>query len=464
GTLNIEANFNKGIFSKDDLQIRGGIYNITSADDGIRGKDSVEISAGTFNITSGGDAIRTSNETDEGKGEMLISAGKFDITSELDGLQAVSDLTISGGEFNIKSGGGSSEITTGRDSMFGSFPGARASDSSASEAQSETEVSAKAVKGKTISITGGNFSVDSYDDAFHSDSSLKITSGSFSVKTNDDAFHGETELEIGGGNINILQSYEGLEGESIKITDGTVYIVSADDGLNAASSSSQTENPNTPWGKAYQESSGDAQSSQTPATAQISFAAGERSQNKGGMGGKGGTMGGMGGKGGGGEYNSSNVIEINGGKVFVNAEGDGVDSNGDIKMSGGEVYVFGPESSGNGSLDYAGSCLVTGGTLLAAGSGGMSQSVSSGSVASVNINCSVSGNTIFTVLSENDDELICFVSPKKFSSVVFASDSLSNNQKVSVYTGGTHSGTASNGIYEAGSYTKGTLLGQFTAE
>ena len=453
GTLNIEANFNKGIFTKDDLQIKGGTYNITSADDAVRGKDSVEISAGTFHLTSGGDGIRTSNETDEDKGEMLISGGEFNITSELDGIQSVSALTVSGGVFNIRSGGASSEITAQRENMFGSFPGARPSDSSADEAQGETEVSCKGVKGKSISITGGTFTVDSYDDAFHSDSTLNIPSGVFSVKTNDDAFHAETTLAISGASISILQSYEGLEGETVKITDGTIHIVSADDGINVASSAEQEENPNTPRGQTPP-ASPDTQGSQTPPSEKTGFVSGgQRPGNKGGMGGKGGM----------GSYNSANVIEISGGKIFVNADGDGHDSNGDIKISGGEVYVFGPESDGNGALDYSGSCVVTGGTLLAAGSSGMSQGVSEGSVASVNISCSVSGNTVFAVLDEDENEIVCFVSPKKFSNVVFASDSLDKNEEVSVYTDGTHSGTASDGIYEDGVYTKGTLLGQYTA-
>lgn len=444
GTLTIEANFNKGIYSKDDLQIRGGVLNITSADDALRGKDSIEISGGTFNLNSRGDAIRTSNETDEDKGDILISAGTFSITSELDGIQAVSDLLISGGDFAITTGGGSGEIKTTNDRGFGSFPGARPSDSSAFEAESENSVSSKAIKGNSIVISGGTFTIDSLDDALHSGSSLTVKSGTFSVKSGDDGFHAETALEISGGSINILQSYEGLEGESIKIADGTVHVVSSDDGLNAASSSEQSENPNAPWG----------QENQTPQASATGLGFGNRPNKGGSGGGKGGGMG---------EYNSASVIEISGGTLTVNADGDGIDSNGDIRITGGEVCVFGPESNGNGALDYAGSCTVTGGTLLAAGSSGMNQSVSGGSVPCVNISCNVSGNTLFTILDENEQVIVSFVSPKSFSSVVFAGDSLDKNEKVSAYTGGTHSGEAANGIYGDGSYTKGTLLGQFTA-
>ena len=445
GTLTIEANFNKGIYSKDDLKINGGVYNIKSADDAIRGKDSVEINGGVFNLTSAGDAVRTSNETEADKGNLVINGGTFNIISELDGIQSVSALSISGGEFNITTGGGSGEVKSNNDRGFGSFPGARPSDSSTLEAENESTPSSKAVKGKSITVSGGSFNIDSLDDAFHSASALKITQGSFSIKSGDDGLHAGTALEIAGGNISVLQSYEGLEGETIKISDGKIHIVASDDGMNVASASEQSENPDAPWGMGGQQSA----SAPTP---------GSRPDNKGGM------RGNMsGGKGGMDSYNSDNVIEISGGEITVNADGDGIDSNGDIAMSGGKVYVFGPESDGNGALDYAGSCTVTGGTLLAAGSSGMSQGISSGSVASLKINCNVSGNTVFSILDENEKDILCFVSPKSFSSVIFASDSLEKNEKVSVYTGGAHSGSVSNGIYTGGSYTKGTLFGQFTA-
>ncbi|MGN1442870.1 MAG: carbohydrate-binding domain-containing protein [Acutalibacteraceae bacterium] len=454
GSLTIEANFNKGIFSKDDLQIRGGTLTVNSKDDAIRGKDSVEITGGSFNLTSGGDAIRTSNETDSDKGNILISDGTFTITSELDGIQAVSDLTISGGEFKITTGGGSGEIKSEQERGFGSFKGIRPPDSSTEEAQSENTVSSKAIKGKSISVKGGTFEIDSLDDAFHSDSSLSLTSGSLTVKSGDDGIHAETALAISGGNIKILQSYEGLEGETIKISDGTVYVVSSDDGMNAASSSEQSENPDAPWANAENNppQNDPQENSQSPSPVQTGMTFGKNRPS-----GKGGNGGGMD------SYNSANVIEISGGNITVNADGDGIDSNGDIKMSGGTVTVFGPESSGNGALDYAGSCVVTGGTLLAAGSSGMSQSVSSGSVPCVNISCDVSANTVFALLNEKEETAVCFTSPKRFTSVVFASDTLSDNEKLSAYTGGSCSGTNENGVYVGGSYTKGTLSGQYNA-
>ncbi len=66
-------------------------------------------------------------------------------------------------------------------------------------------------------------------------------------------------------------------------------------------------------------------------------------------------------------------MTINGGIIYVNANGDGLDANGDIFIGGGEVTVHGPADGGNGTLDYAASCRITGGTLVAIGSIGMAQ-------------------------------------------------------------------------------------------
>lgn len=70
------------------------------------------------------------------------------------------------------------------------------------------------------------------------------------------------------------------------------------------------------------------------------------------------------------------LLSIKGGNVYVNAEGDGLDSNGSISMTGGTVMVSGPTNAGNGALDYNGTFDISGGTLIAAGSAGMAQAPS----------------------------------------------------------------------------------------
>ena len=48
------------------------------------------------------------------------------------------------------------------------------------------------------------------------------------------------------------------------------------------------------------------------------------------------------------------VVVINGGTLKINADGDGIDSNGDLTINGGSIIVYGPENSGNSAIDYNG--------------------------------------------------------------------------------------------------------------
>lgn len=75
----------------------------------------------------------------------------------------------------------------------------------------------------------------------------------------------------------------------------------------------------------------------------------------------------------------SHFVRITGGTLWVDAQGDGLDSNGGLYLDGGTVLISGPTGNGNGALDYDGECLVTGGVLLAAGSSGMAQGPSASS-------------------------------------------------------------------------------------
>ena len=79
------------------------------------------------------------------------------------------------------------------------------------------------------------------------------------------------------------------------------------------------------------------------------------------------------------DADESCVLTINGGTVTINADGDGIDSNGYFYINGGTVYVEGPESNGNSALDYGISATITGGYFLSTGYSGMAQSFSSDS-------------------------------------------------------------------------------------
>ena len=120
------------------------------------------------------------------------------------------------------------------------------------------------------------------------------------------------------------------------------------------------------------------------------------------------------------EDTESMFIEIPGGTLYVNASGDGMDSNGSIRVSGGVIYISGPTDGANGALDYASSATITGGTLIAAGSSGMAESFSDAStqgVIMVNVDSQEADSRI--QLSNADGNLLLsWTAPKGFSNVV----------------------------------------------
>ena len=68
------------------------------------------------------------------------------------------------------------------------------------------------------------------------------------------------------------------------------------------------------------------------------------------------------------------AIRIHGGDVFVDAsEGDGIDSNGEIIVTGGDLRVFSSARADNAPLDAGSGFTLSGGTVLAVGAAGMAQ-------------------------------------------------------------------------------------------
>ena len=223
GTLNIKANYEDGIVSKDDLTITSGTVNIESKDDAIRGKDSVTIIDGTFTITAGGDGIKSTNDEDTEKGNITIENGTFNIKADNDGIQAENSVTIEGGTFNITTAGGSKSATT-----YNEW---------ASKTGSEDE-STKGIKsGNNIIINGGTFELSTTDDGIHSNGDITINNGKITITSDDDAIHADGMLEINNGTLT-LTAHEGLEATYVKINDGTINISASDDGINAGNKSS----------------------------------------------------------------------------------------------------------------------------------------------------------------------------------------------------------------------------------
>lgn len=437
GALTIEANFNKGVFSRDDFQMKGGALTITAQDDGIRGKDSVEITGGTLKIRCGGDGIRTSNGK---KGNIAISGGDIVVESTGDALQAAGDLSVSGGSFRLKSGGGYQESLQQKQSgggFFGSRGGAQ---------NSGDTISAKGIKADgNIAISGGTFLLDCLDDALHADENIAVSGGRFRISTNDDAVHAEEALAIAGGEWIIEASYEGAEGRQIAISGGTLSITAQDDGINAAAPDAQNDTvffAGAP--ESLQPPTDETGGPQIPADEDGRPQRPERNgtQDDRQPGGTPPDSFGFRRQGGMDRTDESCAVVISGGTIKINAAGDGIDSNGSIAVSDGAVLVFGPADNGNGALDYAGSCTVTGGSLCALGSAGMAQGVSDGTSGKLEAALTLAAGDTLTVLDSSGSEVYAVRVEKQAAHLVLAGNMLQKGKTYTLRINGSEAGTA----------------------
>ena len=134
---------------------------------------------------------------------------------------------------------------------------------------------------------------------------------------------------------------------------------------------------------------------------------------------------------------------INGGYVHVLAGGDGLDSNGDLTINGGEVYVDGPSDNGNSAIDYGekSSFNINGGTVVAVGSSGMAEDVSSDSkqqVAFVKLDSQAdAGDVILKDAAGN--EIISYTVQKKYDCVIISTADLKAGQTYTISASGNES-------------------------
>ena len=246
------------------------------------------------------------------------------------------------------------------------------------------------IKGKDyVDITGGIVNVTAAQDGIKStntdDESLgftRLSAGSVTVSAGDDGLKAPHTLEISGGTLSIEKSNEGIEAQYINILDGDVTVNSTDDGINASfkdsssdTSSDTTSGTATTGQQTQQNQNGQTQQAPAGGGAAPGGSQGSTGQNQNmPQPPAGGAMPG----GGGGTFEVVDAaINISGGTVTVNAEGDGIDSNGTATFSGGTVTVNGPVAGGNNALDSNGDLLLHGGTVTAGSTADMFEAPSS---------------------------------------------------------------------------------------
>lgn len=445
GSLTIVSAEGHGIVSKDDLKITGGTYDITAAGHALSGKDSVRITDGTFILTAEKDGIHAENADDEEKGYIYIADGDFTITSDGDGMDASSIVQIEDGTFDITAGGGAanSQKTHESDMPGGgmsqnierpdgeSMPqmGEKPDEESMSQmgekpdeesmpqmgekpdgenmpqdtTTDESSTSTKGIKaGGGMYLNGGTYQIDSADDSIHSNANITIADGTYTLATGDDGVHADDALTVNGGTITVTESYEGLEGLTVTINDGTIDITARDDGINTAGGTDQSG-----FGTFGDHFKGmDSADDETEETT-----------------------------------DNEMWMELNGGYIHILAGGDGVDSNGDLTINGGEIYIDGPSDNGNSAIDYGdrSSAYVNGGTLVAIGSSGMADVMSDSSkqkVLMVKLGEQMeAGNVVLT--DSEGNVIVSYTALKTYDCVIISTAEVESGATYTLATSGT---------------------------
>lgn len=433
GSLTVNANYNNGIGTKDDLVIVSGTFIVTAPNNAIRGRDSVTVLDGNFTLDAGNDGVQSNNDADADKGWIGLYGGVFDITAAHDGFQAETRLTAEGGDFSIVTGGGSANAPQraantreggmpGGVNPFqgggdgGQMPPAASNTSAAGTASVENALANTAVEaadsaeeaasdsfkgmkaGADLTITGGSFVLDSADDALHANGNVSVSGGEFTISTGDDGIHADGDLVISGNpRIDILTSYEGIEGATVTISGGDIGVVAGDDGINAA---------------------GGAGGSEGGAFGQDRF------------------------KGSSGEY----WIRVEGGTINITAGTDGIDSNGDLFISGGSITFSMTNlqaAGGDGMLDKDGQMAITGGIILGAGGNGivsmgpaMGGDASTQPILQLFYSAGQSAGTPVELKDAAGSIVASFTPERDFKCVIVSAPELEDGQSYTVYTGG----------------------------
>ena len=244
------------------------------------------------------------------------------------------------------------------------------------------------IRGKdSVYIVDGNFTITAKGDGIKSIEGttfgkgfVLIENGDILIASGDDGIHAYNNLIINGGTIKIGKSYEGLEARNVIINDGDITIASNDDGINAGG--------------------GPDDSTSTDANCHLT---------------------------------------INGGNVYINASGDGVDSNGYVYFNGGNVVIDGPTNNGNGALDSGIGIIQTGGTVIAVGASGMAETLGDGSSiynASIYFGSTLAAGTEIEIKDTEGTTIVRHTPAKPFSHMSVGTPNFKKDETYTIYIDG----------------------------
>lgn len=388
GTLTINAKNKDGIKAKDGLVIKSGNITINSVDDGIIGKDFLVIHDAVINYNGFGDALKSTNSNGSGYGYVVIEDGIFNLecistasnndTAKNDAIKAETDINILGGVFTINTHRASSSALSKQGWGGGMAPGGNPFSGGGMTPGGMGEATSNKLAGMHGVTCNGN---------------LTISGGDFTINAYGKGFNADGNIVYDNASTVIVAERHGVGADGdFTIKSGKLDITSSWEGIEAT-------NIYIAGGETYVDAKDDG-------------------------------------------LNASNTnpsLNISDGFLFVKSSGDGIDSNGNIKVSGG-ISVISQTGGGNSPIDcgdggYA--FTVSGGTVFAMGSSDMfSESIPS-STSNPMVYSQALGNSSSSLAVDN---IIAIKNPQTYGAAIFISDKLTNGSTYKFIVGGSISG------------------------
>lgn len=405
-----ENNPNAAIFSQEDLTINGtgtltvlGNYN-----HGIVSKDDLVITGGVLNIEAVNNGIK-------GKDSVAIYDGELSIVSGGDGIKSTHDtdptkgwVAIDGGTLNIKTSSGDGiqaetilQVTNGEISI----------ETAGGSEQAPAKANDNFIQRGTLSATQTNDEESDSTKGLKARNALYIVGGTLTIDAVDDGLHSDGDIYINAGQITLASGDDGIHADNrLQIDGGEILITRSYEGLEG-------DEIIINGGEIRLTASDDGVNASGP----------------------------------------TSYLEINDGLLVIDAQGDGIDSNGNILMTGGTVLISGPTTGHDAAIDYDGKAEINGGIMVATGSLGMATTFGESSTQASFIQgytSTQSAGTLLTLLNEYGETMVSFEAAKDYQSVVISTPELEVGDTYRLFSGGTVDSLDEDGL-SFGTYTAG---------
>ncbi|WP_285107851.1 carbohydrate-binding domain-containing protein [Promicromonospora sp. MEB111] len=250
GSLDVTGNANDGIASKDGLVIAGGDITVTAVDDGVRGKDFLVVTDGTLDVDAEGDGLKADNEdgTDdagETVGYAALLGGTVTVASGDDGVHAESDLVVDGATVTVAesvegleaahilvASGTVLDVTSSDDGFNAAGGTSTTTDGAATtdDTAAEPPASGTMPGGEPPQGGGGGGGGGGMPGEAAGDFSLTITGGDVTVDAGGDGLDSNGTLTISGGDVTVFGPTDGGNGTldsagALTVQGGTLLAV-----------------------------------------------------------------------------------------------------------------------------------------------------------------------------------------------------------------------------------------------